>query len=94
MAQFVIRDRRYSTTNMKGWKVIAEIDWKTISRNTTLPLTENAINHWKSTKSILGYASFRDLTIADIISICHATRQNKATLNINRMGKTAYYKLY
>lgn len=96
VAQFVVRDRRFSATNMKGWHVIAEIDWKMIPLNVKQhqnPLTQKSINHWKSTKSPVGYASFRGLTKTDILSICYATRQGKATLSVNRMGKTAFYKL-
>ena len=90
--KIAIRDRRYRTGTYKTWKVIHEIDAKTV--DASIPLTNRAIKHWEEDKSTIGYATMRGLSLADIKSIISATRRNEAHMNIERWGRVAYYKLH
>ena len=58
-----------------------------------IPLTKRAINHWKATKSSLGYTNYRTLYKNDVLSIASATKRGEAIMNVNRMGQNAVYKL-
>ena len=92
MIKIVVRDRRYRTGEYKAWKVMHEIDGKTI--DTSLALTPNAFTHWKRDKSPLGYATMRGLSLADIRSIISAAKRGEAHMNVERWGRAAFYKLH
>jgi hypothetical protein len=78
------RTRNWET--FKGTIKTGEIDDK-------LPLTDKSQKYWEQNKSELGYANLRGLSEEDIRSILSAVRRGEASVNVNRMGKLAFYKL-
>jgi hypothetical protein len=56
-------------------------------------LSDAAIENWKITKNAVGLAGFDSLDNDDIISILSAVKRNEASLNVNRHGQAAFYKI-
>ena len=67
-------------------KLIADIDYKSISNN--IPLTDNAINQWKLNKNVLGYSRFIAISEIDCISIISATKRQQAEIIGSRYYST------
>jgi len=89
--KIVIKDRRYTTASHEAWRVVYEIEGKSI--DASLVLTSQSIKHWLEDKSPLGYASMRDLRLDDIKSIISCAKRGECHLNIERWGRVFCYKL-
>ena len=89
--KIVVRDRRFRTGIYEAWKVVFEVDAKTVPNN--IPLTEKVISHHKMDKNSVGYATMRGLKLEDIISIISSSKRGEGHMNIERWGRVAYYKL-
>jgi len=74
------------------WEVICKLEGRDIKAG-SIPLTAKAISHWKTTKDALGYALFNGLTIHDIKSIVSATKEGRAHMDVERMGRAAFYRI-
>lgn len=76
-----------------AWKVVLELE-RGSDIPAGVPLTSRARSWWESHKSALGYANFRTLRKADILSILSASKRAEARLGVNRWGACHGYKLF
>ena len=76
----------------KAWKTIYDHKNEPPLPN-NIPLTPRAINHWRKTKSGMGYTNFTTLYKSDIRSILSACKRGEAVLTRSRDGMVAFYKL-
>ena len=88
--RIVVMDRRSRQRIRPRYTLDIQIDYKSLSDN--IPVTPKAIEHYKQTKTLI-YATFKDLTEADIASILSAVKRQEADVNVNRIGHCAYYRL-
>ena len=88
--RIVVKDRRYNSSGRK-YTMDIQIDYKSIPEG--IPLTDRVISHYKTHKSIMGYATFRGLNRDDIISILSAVKRQQACVNVERYGNTAFYSI-
>ena len=91
MSRIVIKDRRFNRTTKKAYKLIASFKAKDIQPQTTIP--EYILNHWKTNRGILGYATFRDLTKEEATIIFALAKGVKILLGINRFGDISGFKI-
>lgn len=90
--RIVVADKRYHKHIQPRYTMDITINYKEIPSN--IPLTVKSLRHWENTKNTVGYAKFNNLDTYDIKSILSAVKRQEGHLNVNRMGHTAFYKLY
>ena len=89
--RIIVKDRRFGNSLKARYIVDLQIDYPSIPNN--LKVTDRVLEQYKHNKSVLGYTSFRGLSYKDIVTILSAVKRGEATVNVNRMGHCAYYKL-
>lgn len=75
------------------WNVVLTFDWRDIPND--LPLTTRAYNRWKNKhRSPFHYVTFKTLRHNDIVSVLSNAKHNRGVmLQIDRQGRTAFYKV-
>ena len=89
--KIAIRDRRFKSGNLRAYRTIYDIDARTI--DASIPLTPKVISHWQSAKNTIGFADMMGLSEGDIKSIISAVRRKEAYIDIERLGRVAFYNL-
>jgi hypothetical protein len=91
-AWYVVKDRRYSRTDFKGWKRIVEYRPRETEPLTVIP--PDILEHYERNVEMFGYAPMRGLTATQCEVITGLDKGESALrVTINRMGDIAFYKI-
>lgn len=87
-----VRDRRFGPRNPGAWKILVEVDPRTVAPQTEIPPW--LIDRWQAEKtSVIGYTSFRNFTVEEAITVLALAKGGVIRLNVNTWGHCTYYKL-
>lgn len=91
--KIVVQNKRfkYHTLTAKSWKVLTTYVGKEVPLVHEIPSW--LVDHWKSDKSVLGYARFSGLTPSQAIIVIGLAKADLAVLCTDRWSRVSGYKL-